>query len=179
MSRRKHSPERRQGWLWGGPPIGVGAPTDGLQVELELCGGAASLRFQVYAEDGAKHMGHHHNSLHDALPAGAEETLGRRWGDWLAEVYGRANMAKLIARDFDVSVRTAEVWLAGQAPYARHIVRALRLHGLGVVGAVLAPGTAVERLARVDQLADDLETKMQALGAEIAILRGPPGEGGT
>ena len=72
--------------------------------------------------------------------------VGSRWAAALRARYPDAR-AKRIARDLNVSVRTAEGYLSGQAPTAAVLVRAVALHGtafaLEVLGAVDADETAL------------------------------------
>lgn len=65
---------------------------------------------------------------------------GDRWAAELRRLYPGASQAKQVAKAFEVEVRTAEGWLAGRPPGGlRPLMTAWRLHGAGLVAAVLAP----------------------------------------
>jgi hypothetical protein len=101
--------------------------------------------------------------------------LGDRWAAALKRRYpGRlpgSLDAKRCAQAFEVSPRTAESWAAGQGPRVENIERAWLLHGAAFAAEVLSPGEDIERLARMDQMVDELETKFEAMGREIKQLR--------
>lgn len=112
-------------------------------------------------------MGQITGTLHDTA---AE--IGARWAQALRRRYPGPHAAKRIAGDFDVEIRTAEAWLAGgNAPYAKYLLRAWRLHGVAIVAEVLAPGSEIAQAAPVDQALQDLEGKLHRLRDELAQLR--------
>ncbi len=158
-------PDPQQGHLFG-PRLSPAGPA---AVQLDMFS-APPLTLERWGIGGADGISRIDKSLM-ALPAGIEEALGSRWGDWLRRTYTGGHAVKRIARDFSVSQPTAKVWLAGQAPYARHIVRALRLHGAVVLAEVLAPGSGLACLADVDRLAADLDQRIAKLGHDLAVLR--------
>lgn len=106
--------------------------------------------------------------------------IGQRWATALMHRYpGRlpgSLDAKRVARDFDISVRTAEGWGDGQTPYAKHIFLACRLHGPAILLEVFAPGTDAARLAHLGESIAELEAKFRSMGDELArlrVVRGP------
>jgi|GEM_PF-2891697 len=155
----------RQGHLFG-PRLAPGGPE---AVQLDMFS-ALPLTLERWGIGGGDGISRIDKSLM-ALPAGIEEALGTRWGDWLCRTYSGGHAVKRIARNFAVSQPTAKAWLNGQAPYAKHLVRALRLHGAVVLAEVLAPDTALARLADVDRLAADLDHRIAKLGEDLAVLR--------
>lgn len=107
-------------------------------------------------------MGQSTNTFRDSA------TIGDRWAAALKRRYGSA---KLVARAFDCSVRTAEAWCAGQAPYARTLLAAWRLHGAAIVAEVLAPGSDWHRQSSIDAALVEVEHKLKSLADELASLR--------
>jgi|GEM_PF-6489325 len=79
--------------------------------------------------------------------------------------------AKRCARAFEVSPRTAESWGDGQAPLAKHLFQACRLHGPAFLLEVFAPASEVLQLARLDDAIGELEAKFRTMGDDLARLR--------
>jgi hypothetical protein len=108
-----------------------------------------------------------------------EAGLGVRWASALKRRYPGAGQAKLIARDFDVAVRTAKGWLAEGAPFAPVLVRAARLFGAGILGEVLMPGSDLEKVAHLDGVLLEIERRIQDLGDELVVLKRGNCDGGA
>lgn len=96
----------------------------------------------------------------------------------------RRSTAKGLARDIGCDPRTAENFLAGHWPNARHWLGIVAAFGPDVVEAVFDPQTAVERLEKeADRLARELaETRARAQqmarlapGAASAVAPDPAG----
>lgn len=108
-----------------------------------------------------------------AVPADFSEwdAVGPRWAHALRRRYPVGDAAaKRIARDFGCSVKTAETWLAGGAPYAKNLVRLGMLFGEGAILDVLVPPV---RRAGVEVLAADvreLQAKLAQIGERIVQL---------
>lgn len=149
-------------------PAGGGAPARqlalGLTVSLKPQGGGSPLRLSLWRSTGSKDMGQVTGAFH-------EPEIGPRWAAALRRRYPGAHQAKRIATDFDCEIRTAEAWLGGQAPYAKFLMRAWRLHGGAFVGEVLAPDDAAQRAALDEAALIGLEARIAALGADLALLK--------
>jgi hypothetical protein len=104
-----------------------------------------------------------------------EDGIGERWAAALRRRYPDRARAKRIARDMCVEIRTAEGWLAGQAPQVKALWRAALVHGPAIVTEVLLPGTSLDQQARVDSGLLELEQRLDALRREISTLRGSDG----
>jgi len=70
------------------------------------------------------------------------QTLGDRWAAALRAVYVGPSVAKTVAREFAVEIRTAEGWLAGRPPRAKDLATAALLHGGAFALMVLLPKPA-------------------------------------
>jgi hypothetical protein len=102
--------------------------------------------------------------------------IAARWADALRARYPGLGAAKLVARAFDVSHRTAEAWLGGRtAPFAKYLWRAWVLHGLPIIAEVLSPDSALgSTLAQpVDARLAEVAQQLQALSGELQKLQGP------
>lgn len=161
----------RQGWLLGcGPAAGARLGHGVEQLGLDL--GAASSSCTGGLGDAVSRAT---TALQGLGPADRAQ-LAAAWRAWLIAAYPARDRAKAIARDFEVSTRTAESWLASDAPAPSGTVlaTAIRRHGLVVVARVIAPGTPFEQLAQVldvEATADALDAKLRALTAELERLR--------
>ena len=80
--------------------------------------------------------------------------VGPRTADFLRQRYPKAR-AKLIARDFGVSVGTAERWLRGEAPTVAHIEQMTALFGEDYIRAVFA-----EAFENQDKRVSELESSL-------------------
>lgn len=160
-----------------GFPLAGGAATPPRQLRLPLTvsaslvggcpgGDAPPFRFAVWTGTEGEPMGGITEALRDETDA-----IGRRWAEALRRRYRGEAAAKTVARAFDVQVRTAEGWLAGQAPYAKYLLRGWRLHGAALVAEVLAPGSDWHASASVEAALVEVETRLAGLGDELARLR--------
>ena len=104
-------------------------------------------------------------------PERGEADVGARWAAALRRRYP-AHAAKRVARDLGVTVRTAEGYLAGQAPPARVLVRAAALHGAALALEVLVPDSRAAADARLSAELDAVGDRLARLAADIAQLRG-------
>jgi hypothetical protein len=95
--------------------------------------------------------------------------VGPRTAAFLKETYARPR-AKLIARDFDVSVGTAERWLSGEAPTVAHIEQMTGLFGEEYVRAVFIE--AFERQDYRIRLLEDAVQAAFAAGGAIGVVVG-------
>lgn len=102
-------------------------------------------------------------------------TIGARWSAVLQELYRGRYTAKRIARDFAVEPRTARAWLAGQAPYAKYLVRLGRLWGASLVLQILAADAHAHPEARVRSALDEIDHRLKSAAGMIAVLRGTGG----
>ncbi len=96
--------------------------------------------------------------------------IGLRWAAALREKYMNGCLAKRIARDFNVETRTANSWLQGNAPYAKHLCRAGQLFGPAFVLKVISPDSLLAEVAEADQAImylrrglDELEVRLERL----------------
>lgn len=94
--------------------------------------------------------------------------VGGRWSAALRRRWG--SNAKLVARALDANVRTAEAWLAGQAPYADVLARAGAIDP-AIVLEVLAPGSKLATAASVDAALVAVEARIASIGRELAALK--------
>lgn len=125
---------------------------------------ASSIQYPSWIEGVCKAMSTHT----DGLPTA--EDVGRRWSAALARRFAADGRAKRIARALSCDVRTAEAWIAGQAPYLHvAIAAAIRLRDplLLYELAGIAPPAAEVEARELDTLRADLD----ALGARIDRLR--------
>lgn len=97
------------------------------------------------------------------------ETIGLRWAALLRQHYG-THMAKNIARDFDCEARTAQSWLAGQAPQLRHFMRAAEILGLAAVLTVLFPDTDIQQKIKLHDDLLELRSRLDSLSCELRGL---------
>lgn len=152
-------------------PDGAATPARQLGLPLRpafsvaLEGSSTPFRFQLWSGEESNHMARNTEAFRQETAA-----IGARWAAALTRRYGRN--AKKIAGAFGCEVRTAESWLAGQAPFARVLISAWRLHGAAMVAEVLAPGSDWQRAATVDDTLSQVEAKLAELGDELAQLRG-------
>lgn len=93
--------------------------------------------------------------------------LGQRVAFWLRSAYGRG-CAKHAAREFGVSVRTAEDWLAGHCPTSAHLQAMAHRWGWRFVQFAFegACGTPA-----IDTRITALETELEALKRAQALDR--------
>jgi len=149
----------------------------GLSLGLPFISGGRSFRLHVFRPVSVSGLGND-TSLKDVHSQEGlkalkllEAGLGSRWAAALRRRYPDRNQAKLIARDFDVAVRTAKGWLAAGAPFAPVLVRAAHLFGAGILGEVLMPGSDFEKAAHLDGVLVEVEARLAALGDELVVLR--------
>lgn len=95
--------------------------------------------------------------------------VGQRTSAYLKEYYPK-NRAKLIARDFNVSVGTAERWLSGQAPTVAHIEQMAAVFGEGYIRCVFSEAFN-HRDERIRSLEDQLVSAAQGLLSGALIAR--------
>jgi transposase-like protein len=100
----------------------------------------------------------------------SSEAVGRRWSNALRQRYPGQHAAKRIARDFDVTPSTAESWLGGQSPYARHFVKAAALFGPAILFDVLAPGLAAPSEDDTRRALAEVKGELDRLGDRLARL---------
>lgn len=91
-------------------------------------------------------------------------TVGERWALSLARRYRNGERVKRIMADFSAAEGTVKGWLAGQPPQHRHLVRAVELHGAGIVAELYAPESDWQRREQMEQ-------RLAALEAGIRELR--------
>lgn len=125
---------------------------------------APVLYLEIWNSTKGKDMGKNTGTIRSA-------EIGRRWACALRKRFP-ANRAKLIAQAFGVEVKTAESWLAGGSPYAKHLCTAWRLFGAQIVAEVIAPGSSWESGAQADAILNDIEAKLADLGEKIVYLKG-------
>lgn len=125
---------------------------------------APVLYLEIWNSAKGKDMGKNTETIQSA-------EIGRRWACALRKRFA-ANRAKLIAKAFNVEVKTAESWLAGGSPYAKHLCTAWRLFGAQIVAEVIAPGSSWESGAQADAILNDIEAKLAYLGEKIVYLKG-------
>lgn len=105
------------------------------------------------------------------LDPGAEGDLGRRWAEALKGRLAPDARAKRLARLLGAEIRTAEGWLAGQAPQLRYLFRAFRVFGPTLLAEVLAPGSAWSGGVDLDQRAQEIERRLRDLARDLARIR--------
>lgn len=161
----------RQGWLLGGPLIPA-RPGHGVeQLGLDL-GPALQPTSQSQDRDALTQVA---RAMRAAAPETAEE-LGRRWGAWCRARHPERGAAKRLAREFDVSHRTAEGWLCDRPPSFPAVSRALGLDLPGVLTTVFGvPAAGLAAVVDIDRQADALEERISALAQEFARARGGRG----
>lgn len=126
---------------------------------------APVLYLEIWNSTKGKDMGKNTETIQSA-------EIGRRWACALRKRFA-ANRAKLIAKAFNVEVKTAESWLAGGGgPQAKHLCTAWRLFGAQIVAEVIAPGSSWESGAQADAILNDIEAKLADLGEKIVYLKG-------
>ena len=96
--------------------------------------------------------------------------LGHRWAASLKKQFGTKNTAKEIARFFDIEVRTARSWLAGSAPYTKHLWTAGQKLGSGFLAELLTPNNKWKTYANIDEALDLMEKEICQLRKEIQNL---------
>lgn len=96
--------------------------------------------------------------------------LGQRWADALKKQFGPRNTAKEVARFFDIEVRTARNWLAGSAPYIKHLWLAGQKIGSGFLAELLTPNNKWKTYADIDKALDLMEKEICQLRKEIQHL---------
>lgn len=90
--------------------------------------------------------------------------VGARWG---AALRARYPSVKDVARAFEVSLHTASAWWAGQAPYARVLVRAWRLHGAGLIAEVIAGSGEWALTAGLDEALTRIERELSTMRGDV------------
>lgn len=97
--------------------------------------------------------------------------IGRRWANLLDILYPPPYQEIYIARAFDVLPRTARSWLGGQAPFAKYLARAARLHGPGLLQQVLAPDAPSHTQARLAQALDEIDARLAQVRDAFTVLK--------
>ncbi|MBX3490871.1 hypothetical protein [Parvibaculum sp.] len=94
--------------------------------------------------------------------------IGSRVGFWMRQEWPR-DTAKLAARAFDASERTAEKWLAGALPSNAHMVAMMSRWGHRFVAFVYEPvvGTSLRPYALAQEL-KEMQGQLEALERKIA-----------
>lgn len=92
--------------------------------------------------------------------------IGQRWAYWLHQAYPK-DAAKLIARDFDVSISTSTRWLGGVVPTFDHFTLAAKRWGRPFLAFVF------ERLPKMsdDQVDDRLLEAEQAAARAFHLMQ--------
>ena len=98
-----------------------------------------------------------------SVPADIQVSLGQQIAAFLRQRYPK-NAAKLIATEFDVSIATAERWLAGVHLSAKHIAQMQAKWGEPFTRAAV-PGTFAAADAHAATLAAELEAARKARDA--------------
>ncbi len=96
--------------------------------------------------------------------------IGQRWAECLKKRFSSKNTAKEIAKFFDIEVRTARSWLAGSAPYIKHLWIAGQKLGYGFLADVLTPNKKWKTYANIDEALDLMEKEICQLRKEIQNL---------
>lgn len=162
--------------LFGRPlPGGQAAPARQLVLGLKPgpalgIQGGGLLRLSLWSAGAGNPIGQATGALSAGGGAGERE-IGQRWAAALRRRYPGGFAAKRIARAFDVDARTAESWLAGQAPFAKYLLRAWRLHGGAMVAEVLAPDDGEAKAALNEAALIGIEHQLGKLGDELARLK--------
>jgi len=135
-----------------------------LTVSVKSGGATAPFHFQLWSGAESNPMSIVTNTL------ATSEAVGARWSDWLRRAYPGPHAAKRIATAFAVDTRTAESWVAGQAPYARHFVKAAALHGPAVLFEVLAPGLVPPSEEETRRALAEVKSELDRLGDRLSRL---------
>ena len=101
------------------------------------------------------------------MSPGTTLEMGQRVCFWLKSYYPR-NAAKLIARDFRVSIATAKRWLAGALPTAEHLAAMGARFGKRFLAFVYEPAVGPWRDYAYEEEIQDLRTRLDALERESA-----------
>ena len=96
--------------------------------------------------------------------------VGQRWASALKKQFGAQNTAKEIARVFDIEIRTARSWLAGTAPYMKHLWIAGQKLGPAFLADLLTPNSKWKKYADIDKALDLMEENICRLREEIRDL---------
>lgn len=96
--------------------------------------------------------------------------IGQRWAECLKKRFSTKNTAKEVARFFNVEVRTARSWLAGSAPYIKHLWIAGQKLGSGFLAELLTPNKKWKTYANIDEALILLEKEICQLRKEIQNL---------
>lgn len=94
--------------------------------------------------------------------------IGQRWAVALKKRFPERNTVKLVARSFDIEIRTARSWLDGQAPLCKHLFVAGQKFGTGILFELFSPNKKIGKLE--DNLLN-LEKKIYQLGQELRAIR--------
>lgn len=94
--------------------------------------------------------------------------IGQRWASALKKRFPERNTVKLVAKSFDIEVRTARSWLEGQAPRCQHLFVAGQKFGMGILFELFSPNKKVGKLE--DSLLN-LEKKIYQLGQDLRAIR--------
>ena len=113
------------------------------------------------------------NSLGGIKMGQVTETIqvGQRWATALKKRFPERCRAKYIAKAFSVEVKTAETWLAGGAPQAKHFCTAWRLFGAPVIAEVIAPDSDFSHWAQADAAVAEIEQKIALINEKLIFLR--------
>ena len=109
------------------------------------------------------HMTHSFPADGDGISA----EMGARVAFWLRSAYG-SSRAKHVAREFNVSVRTAEDWIGGHCPTSKHLEAMAKRWGWRFIhfvyeGAVGCPAIDA-RITAIEAEIDALRTAQAARG---------------
>ncbi len=96
--------------------------------------------------------------------------LGQRWASALKKHFGPKNTAKEVARFFGIEERTARNWLAGSAPYIKHLWLAGQKIGSSFLAELLTPNNKWKTYANIDEALDLMEKQICQLRKEIQNL---------
>lgn len=96
--------------------------------------------------------------------------LGERWSMLLKKYFGTQHTAKIVARTFNVELRTAKAWLYGSAPYLKYIWIAGQKLGGGFVAELLTPNTKLLTYYNIDKELEKMERCICKLREEIQSL---------
>lgn len=105
-----------------------------------------------------------------------DEIRAQKWSAALRKRYDCAGAAKKIARDFDVSPRTAQGWLCGQGtPFLKYLERGVLLFGFeflaDVLGDVLPLDCSLSKAVRLEEALKQNAHALQKIEAEIEKLK--------
>lgn len=135
-----------------------------LTVSVKSGGATAPFHFQLWSGTEGNPMGTHTKTL------ATSEAVGARWSAWLRRAYPGPHAVKRVARAFEIDTRTAESWIGGQAPYARHFVKAAALHGPAVLFEVLAPGLVPPSDEETRRALAEVKGELDRLGSRLSRL---------